>query len=140
MKLRRIIFGGCFVMTLRFCWFGCLIMGDYGEPGDPPVPIVWRAFLWLCGLALWPLMVGALLYHKDPSGILLISLWGLSGLFWGLFMESIFTIWRRWRLRMADHVLVSTVPAAGVDGARVLWVVKRQRGRLKIQKQENKYI
>ena len=97
MRLRRVIIFSLCVLPILFCAFGCIVAGDYGEPQDPPVPILWQAFLCFCGLALWPLVVATLVLHHDPAGISWLLWWVVTALFWGFIVELFFIIWTRHR-------------------------------------------
>ena len=113
MRLRRIFLGGCFVMPLLFCLYGCLVAGDYGGPHDPPVPILWQAFLWFCALMLWPFLVASLLFHLEPMSVFWFVLWLVTGLFWGLMIELVYVAGKRLRPNTA-RACVKT-PGVGVD-------------------------
>jgi putative Ca2+/H+ antiporter (TMEM165/GDT1 family) len=95
MSFRRIIiFSFCALPILLFL-FGCVVVGDYGEPQDPPVPVLWQAFLCFCVFTLWPLVVATTLLHHDPAGVYWYSLWVVTCLFWGFVIEMFRKIWKR---------------------------------------------
>ena len=95
MSLRRVmIFSFCALPILLFL-FGCVVVGDYGEPQDPPVSILWQAFLCFCAFTLWPLVVATMLLHHDPAGVFWFLLWVFTCLFWGFVVEMIIKIWKR---------------------------------------------
>src|SRR5258706_7268273 len=96
MRLRRVIISSlCMIPVLLGLYV--LLASDYGELPDPPIPLMWVAFLWFGALVLWPFAVHGLLWQHEPHGIVWLVTFLVTALFWGFIIELFFMVKTRLR-------------------------------------------
>ena len=84
-------------ILLLFLWL--VLWYDDIMPNNPPASPYENAFSLVCSLAMWPLVVVALVLGRDPPAILWLPLWLASGLFWALVVERLYKLAAQLRAR-----------------------------------------
>ena len=111
MKLRRIIISSLCAMAVvfgLFLWLALWYDDIMPQDKDYPPSFLETAFSWVCVLANWPSWVAALILGHDPMGLSAILLWIVTGVFWGLVIESFFV----WRRRKRPNTALEPTPTA----------------------------
>jgi hypothetical protein len=75
------------VLFLLFLWL--VLWYDDIMPNNPPASLYEKAFSLVCTLAMWPLVVIALILGRDPPVICWPFLWLVSGGCWGFATERL---------------------------------------------------
>ena len=122
MRLSRFLISSLGAVPVLLVLYGCLTFGDYGEPGDPPVPFLWTAFLWVCISFLWPFLAYYyLISHSDPHGIHWLAVFLVAALFWGFIIELLFMVKKRlWPNQSQEPTAVAAAVASHVASRRWL--------------------
>src|SRR5882724_1405209 len=92
-RVRRFIFVSIFVTISLIGLF--ILMCSFPDSDLPPYPpdtIFQRISTFVCLIGSWPIIILAILLHRDPPAVLWLPLWLATGMFWAFILELCFVV------------------------------------------------